>query len=143
MGVAIENANAMVKVFGEQQEGIARQLRLNSLRVSQIVEMDYSVSYLLATSASGSENTAEGTTEPLDINVGMNIDLKEFPKVQAQTLQAQEANQSVEQKIIPVKFSTTRDKFLAFSRDMRGALALLEQTQSNMSNMSAAEGEGF
>lgn len=84
MGVAIENANALVKVFGEQQEGIARQLKLNSLRVSQIVEMDYSMSYLLATSASGTEQSATGGgTEPLDINVGMSIDLKEFPKVQA------------------------------------------------------------
>ena len=34
MGVAIENANAFVKVFNEQHEGIARQLRTNSLRVS-------------------------------------------------------------------------------------------------------------
>ena len=85
MGVAIENANALVKVFSEQQEGIARQLRLNSLRVSQIVDMDYSMSYLLATSAAGTETTEAGGTEPLDINVGMCIDLKEFPKVQAQT----------------------------------------------------------
>ena len=76
MGVAIENANALVKVFNEQQEGMARQLKLNSLRVSQIVDMDYSVSYLLATSASGTKNTAEGACEPLDINVGMSIDLK-------------------------------------------------------------------
>ena len=43
--------------------------------------MDYSVSYLLGTSASGSETAAEGGSEPLDINVGMNIDLKEFPRV--------------------------------------------------------------
>ena len=34
MGVAIENANALVKVFTEQQEGMARHLKLNSLRVS-------------------------------------------------------------------------------------------------------------
>lgn len=79
MGVAIENANALVKVFTEQQEGMARHLKLNSLRVSQIVDMDYSVSYVLATSSSGVETGAEGACEPLDINVGMNIDIKEFP----------------------------------------------------------------
>ena len=45
--------------------------------------MDYSMSYLLATSAAGTEQGAAGGTEPLDINVGMSIDLKEFPKVQA------------------------------------------------------------
>lgn len=88
MGVAIENANALVKAFNEQHEGIARQLRTNSLRVSQIVDMDYSVSYLLASSASGVQASAEtGGCEPLDISVGMNIDLREFPKQQAQTTQ--------------------------------------------------------
>ena len=84
MGVAIENANALVKVFNEQHEGIARHLRTNSLRVSQIVDMDYSVSYLLASSASGTQQSAEGAAcEPLDISVGMNIDLREFPKQSA------------------------------------------------------------
>ena len=50
--------------------------------------MNYSVSYLLATSAAGTENSAEGATQPLDINVGMNIDLREFPKVHAQSVQS-------------------------------------------------------
>ena len=89
---------------------MARQLRLNSLRISQIVDMDYSMSYLLATSASGTETSAAGATEPLDINVGMCIDLKEFPKVQAQTTTS-DAQQEY-QRVIPVKFATTRDKFL-------------------------------
>ena len=93
MGVAIENANALVKVYSEGQEGIARQLRNNSLRVSQIVDMDYSLSYLLATSASGTETSEAGATEPLDINVGMCIDLKEFPKVQAQATSAAAATE--------------------------------------------------
>lgn len=89
--------------------------------MSQIVEMDYSVSYLLATSASGTENNAEtGACEPLDINVGMNIDLKEFPKVHASTVSGPAA---AEPTVTAVKFATTRDKFLQFSRDMRGALA--------------------
>jgi len=35
--------------------------------------------------------------------------------------------------MIPIKFTTPRDKFLQFSRDMRGALALLEQTVASMS----------
>ena len=36
MGVAIENSNALVKMFTEQHENIARVLRENSLRISQI-----------------------------------------------------------------------------------------------------------
>ena len=79
MGVAIENANALVKVFTEQHEGMARHLKMNSLRISQIVDIDYSVSYVLATSAGGISSSAQGACEPLDINVGMNIDLREFP----------------------------------------------------------------
>lgn len=95
MGVAIENANALVKVLTEQSEGIARQQKLNSLRVSQIVEMDYSVSYLLASSASGVESSAAGSCEPLDITVGMNIDLKEYPSQKAKsTAQAEEDGKS-------------------------------------------------
>ena len=85
MGVAIENANALVKVFTEQNEAMARFQKLNSLRVSQIVEMDYSVSYLLASSASGIQNSAENTYEPLDITVGMNIDLREYPQRKAKS----------------------------------------------------------
>ena len=93
MGVAIENANALVKAFSEQQEGMARHLRQNSLRVSQIVDMDYSISYVLATSAAGVETSQDGGCEPLDINVGMNIDIKEFPQSQALTVQQYEAGQ--------------------------------------------------
>ena len=80
MGVAIENANALVKTFTEQHEGMAHLLKANSLRISQIVDMDYSVSYVLASSAVGTQFAATGGSEPLDINVGLNIDLKEFPK---------------------------------------------------------------
>ena len=58
--------------------------------------MDYSVSYLLATSAAGTETSAEGGSEPLDINVGMSIDLKEFPKVQVQTVQQESVGASEE-----------------------------------------------
>jgi len=139
MGVAIENANALVKVFTEQHEGMARQLKLNSLRVSQIVDMHYSVNYLLATSASGTHNSADGACEPLDINVAMNIDLKEFPKVQPQTVQQVEAGQNAVDRVIAVKFATTRDKFLQFSKDMKGALALLEQTVTSMSQAGQEE----
>ena len=139
MGVAIENANALVKVFTEQHEGMARHLKLNSLRISQIVDIDYSISYVLATSAGGTASSAEGACEPLDINVGMNIDLKEFPKSTAPTLQQPEAAASTENKVTAVKFATTRDKFLQFSRDMRNALAQLEQTVTNMNQASQSE----
>jgi len=36
MGVAIENANALVKTIAEQQEVLARALKHDSLRISQI-----------------------------------------------------------------------------------------------------------
>ena len=36
MGVAIENANALVKVLNEQSETIMKTLKHDSLRISQI-----------------------------------------------------------------------------------------------------------
>ena len=39
MGVAIENSNALVKMFTEQSDNIARVIRENSLRISQIQGM--------------------------------------------------------------------------------------------------------
>jgi uncharacterized protein YheU (UPF0270 family) len=39
MGVAIENANAIIKVYNEQQETIARCLRGESMRVSQLKDV--------------------------------------------------------------------------------------------------------
>jgi len=136
MGVAIENANALVKTFTEQHEGMAHLLKANSLRISQIVDMDYSVSYVLASSAVGTQIAAAGGSEPLDINVGLNIDLKEFPKKQPLTVTQAEEGQRGDDQVTQVKFATTRDKFLQFSKDMRGALALLEQTVTSMSQAS-------
>ena len=71
------------------------------------------------------------------MTVSMNIDLKEFPKIKAKPLQHDEQETAVVGKasVQAVKFSTTRDKFLQFSKDMRGALALLEATQKQMSEL--------
>lgn len=79
MGVAIENANQLVKVFGDQGEAIGRVLRQNSMRVSQIADLQYSVNYLLASSKGGLAENAK----PVDLTVGLNIDLIEFPKIEA------------------------------------------------------------
>ena len=66
----------------------------------------------------------------------MNIDLKEYPKIKAKPLQNDGEEQSLNKPVVtPIKFSTTRDKFLQFSKDMRGALALLESTQQQMSEL--------
>ena len=47
-----------------------------------------------------------------------------------------EEGQRGDDQVTQVKFATTRDKFLQFSKDMRGALALLEQTVTSMSQAS-------
>ena len=46
MGLANENANAMIKVFNEHQEAMGRALKQDSLRVSQIKDVQYSLSNL-------------------------------------------------------------------------------------------------
>ena len=55
--------------------------------------------------------------EALDQVVTLGIDMSEFPN-----------NSEKQEKY--VKFGMTRDKFLQFSRDMKEALALLENVQS-------------
>ena len=135
MGVAIENANAITKVFTEQSVNIAAVMKDNSFRVSQVDGMQYSLSYLVATSMGGGK-TSETGSEPIDITVSMNIDLKEFPKIKAKPIEHEDAEHEITKPTVtPVKFSTTRDKFLQFSKDMRGALALLEDAQKQMSEL--------
>ena len=74
MGVAIENANAIIKVFGDNNDAMARVLKNNSLRVSQIQGVNYSLSYLMGSSMGGSHSTPETGATPMDIAVGLNID---------------------------------------------------------------------
>jgi hypothetical protein len=53
MGIAIENSNAIVKLYQENQENLVKALRQQTLRVSQINSMSYKVNHIFATSASG------------------------------------------------------------------------------------------
>lgn len=127
MGVAIENANGLVKVYGENVDSMGKALSQNSLRVSQLQGLNYSLSYLMASSAGGSSDEQV----PLDLAVNMNLDIKEFPRNEAE---ASHNHESEEQKLAHghkapttnVKFGMTRDKFLQFSRDMKQALSQLE-----------------
>ena len=89
--------------------------------------MQYSLSYLIASSMGGSSASAEtGAAEPIDMVVGLNIDLKEYPQVQGAAQSSTTEDNKAKEQVKPVKFSTTRDKFLQFSKDMKGALTLLE-----------------
>jgi hypothetical protein len=53
MGVAIENANAIVKVYVESGESIFKVQKANSMRVSRIEGLDYSLSFLMGSSTTG------------------------------------------------------------------------------------------
>jgi hypothetical protein len=55
MGVAVEIANALVKTMTEQGEILHRMMKLNTMRVSQIQGLDYSLSYVMASSTAGAE----------------------------------------------------------------------------------------
>lgn len=55
MGVAIENANALVKVVNEQGNALTLAMKHDSLRLSKIESVQYSLSYIMATSASGTD----------------------------------------------------------------------------------------
>ena len=61
---------------------MGRMLKQSTMRVSQIVDMQYSLSYLVASSMGGCASSVEtDEVEPIDITVGMNIDIKEFPNM--------------------------------------------------------------
>ena len=53
LGVAIENANALVKVITEQGASLTEALKHDSLRISQLLSVQYQLSYVMGTSASG------------------------------------------------------------------------------------------
>jgi hypothetical protein len=60
MGVAIENANAIVKSYSEFMEAFGKVLKNNSMRVSQIDSVSYSLSYLVASSMGGARIGEQG-----------------------------------------------------------------------------------
>lgn len=50
MGIAIENANAIVKVYNENYQNLCIALKSQTLKVSSIKGMQYKLSYLFASS---------------------------------------------------------------------------------------------
>ena len=84
MGLAIENSNALVKVVQEQGEQLTVAIKNDSLRISQVLSTQYSLSYIMATSSSGSDVTESGIT-PLDATVALNIEVLETPKTIAKS----------------------------------------------------------
>ena len=61
---------------------MGKVLKLNSMRVSQIESINYSLSYIVASSMGGVRKTEVGV-QPFDVAVSLNIDLIEFPKIKA------------------------------------------------------------
>ncbi|CDW84594.1 comm domain-containing protein 4 [Stylonychia lemnae] len=117
IGIAIENAQVLVKTYVENMDALQKSLKAQSFKVSQIDGMNYKLSYLFANSSSGqAQNLQTGELEALDTIVTVGLDITEFPH-----------NREKKQKY--VKFGMNRDKFLQFSRDMKDALALLENAQ--------------
>ena len=80
----------------------------------------------MASSASGSEVSAAGVL-PLDATVALNIEVLENPKVEIR-YEGQEV-ESKPHKVHQIGFSMNRDKFLQFTKDMRQAVQILQQTQ--------------
>ena len=83
MGVAIENANTLVKHYTDQMENLQRALRSESMRVSSVQDVQYGVSYLMATSASGTVKVDMHNIKPLDITVQMSLEVGTNPNKSA------------------------------------------------------------
>lgn len=84
MGVAIENANTLVKSFNDNAENLQRALRGESMRVSQVKDVQYGISYLMATSASGTTKVDVHNIKPLDVTVQMSLELGQNPNKSAE-----------------------------------------------------------
>lgn len=67
IGFAIENAGIIVKSYVEYADQLQKSLKAQSFKVSQIEGMNYKLSYLFASSASGkAQNAQSGDLEALD-----------------------------------------------------------------------------
>ena len=53
MGISIDNSNAVVKVYTENQDALLKALKNATFKVSKIDGMNYKLSYLFASSSSG------------------------------------------------------------------------------------------
>ena len=58
MGVAIENANSITKSFAENQENLVKSLKMQSMRISSIEDINYKLSYLMSSSLTGKKMEA-------------------------------------------------------------------------------------
>ena len=84
----------------------------------------------MGSSMGGTHQDEQFGATPLDISVGLNIDLKEFPKIQGLPQSSTLSVGAPKETVHAVKFNISRDKFLQLSKDMKTALALLEQSAS-------------
>ena len=90
------------------------------MRISQVNNIQYKLSYLMASSMTGKKLTPEEEgseqmiQEPLDMQVNLNITLNQFP--------------SDKQKMCKkdIQFSANRGKFLQFTKDMSDAVEMME-----------------
>uniref|UniRef100_A0A7S3CVT9 Uncharacterized protein n=1 Tax=Strombidium rassoulzadegani TaxID=1082188 RepID=A0A7S3CVT9_9SPIT len=93
------------------------------LRVSQVTDLNYKLSFLMASSQTGKNmvEQEEGgealEQQPLDLQVTLSVQLREFP------------NDVVSSRERQVKFAAGKDKFLQLSRDLRDALEQMESLQ--------------
>ena len=106
MGMAVESANGVIKVYSDNQEQLVKSMKNQTLRLSSLNDMQYKLSYLMASSMTGKKLTpvAEGSEdlvqEPLDIQVTLNLNMKQFP------------HDKQISSFKNVKMSMGRDKFL-------------------------------
>jgi len=101
------------KVYLDSAENLGKALKAQSMKVSELKGLQYKLSYVFATSASGQGSQPGGAPNPLDTVVQLNLNLQEFPNAPGERKE--------------IKFAATKDKFLQFSRDMKEALALMQE----------------
>ena len=60
MGVAIESSNVFTKAYSDNQEALVRSQKNQTLRLSSLNEMQYKLSYVMASSMTGKNLVTQG-----------------------------------------------------------------------------------
>ena len=53
MGMAVESSNGVIKAYSDNQEQLVKSMKNQTLRLSSLNDMQYKLSYLMASSMTG------------------------------------------------------------------------------------------
>ena len=115
LGIPIENVNVIVKAYTENAKDL-EIIRLESLRISQIKEVEIKTSNIIASSLVGDvEYEPNEERAPIGIQINMAMDIEEFP------------HDHSFRKVKSHKFAMSFDKLAALTEELKEALFMMTE----------------